>query len=254
MEQITQFISTVDIAKAMGVSHKTVLQKLEGANRKGKHTDGVIEMLGRLNFQPSDFFVKSTYINNQNKEMPCYNCTRKGCEFLAHKFTGEKGIRFTAAYINRFHEMEQVITQQTAIEQTFKDPKSILKCDKYPEKTAEEVVAWKLNDLNRRLEMVEAELEEKPRVKLSKRLQPKTETWYEKNRASIWIIKERMGVEPRKLYHEILDECGKYYDLDEAKRVYQSETGHNLAYSIDLVEYFPQLQDVADQVLDCYRL
>ena len=246
MEQLEQYISTVDIAKTMGVSHKTILQKLEGANRNGKHTDGIIEMLNRLNFQPVDFFKASSYVDSKGEERKCYNCTRKGCEFLAHKFTGEKGIHFTAAYINRFHEMEQAISQQKVVEQKPKN-KSLA------EYTPEEIVNWKLNDLNKRLKRVEAELQEKSRVRLVKRLQPKVETWYEKNRDIIWNIKERTGIEPRKLYHEILEECGRYYNLDEAKEIYQSETGRTLAYTIDLVEYFPQLQDIADQVLDGYR-
>ena len=42
---------------------------------------------------------------------PCYNITKKGCKFIAHKMTGTKGISFTARYINKFHDMEQAITQ-----------------------------------------------------------------------------------------------------------------------------------------------
>ena len=41
--------------------------------------------------------------------MPCYQVTKKGCEFIAHKLTGVKGTEFTAKYINRFHEMEDAI-------------------------------------------------------------------------------------------------------------------------------------------------
>ncbi len=37
--------------------------------------------------------------------------TKKGCEFIAHKLTGIKGTEFTAKYINRFHDMEDVIQQ-----------------------------------------------------------------------------------------------------------------------------------------------
>lgn len=39
--------------------------------------------------------------------MPCFMVTKKGCEFIAHKLTGQKGTEFTARYINRFHEMEE---------------------------------------------------------------------------------------------------------------------------------------------------
>ena len=53
-----------------------------------------------------EFFTESTYITEQNRTMPCFFVTKKGCEFIAHKMTGQKGTEFTARYINRFHEME----------------------------------------------------------------------------------------------------------------------------------------------------
>lgn len=37
---------------------------------------------------------------------------KKGCEFIAHKLTGQKGAIFTATYINKFHEMESTINNQ----------------------------------------------------------------------------------------------------------------------------------------------
>lgn len=109
MHDLERILTTVDIAEMMGVSHKNILQKLEGRNIKGNHIEGVIEVIGELNLQPSDYFIKSTYVSKQNKEMPCYNVTRKGCEFLAHKFNGKKGIEFTARYIERFHQMDEMI-------------------------------------------------------------------------------------------------------------------------------------------------
>lgn len=114
MELIDQMITTVEIAEMMGASHKNILQKLEGSERNGKHSDGIIEILSRLNFQPAKFFIKSSYTDEQGKERPCYNCTRMGCEFLAHKFQGERGIEFTARYIERFHQMEDMIKNQAA--------------------------------------------------------------------------------------------------------------------------------------------
>ena len=38
--------------------------------------------------------------------MPCYLLSKMGCEMVANKLTGEKGILFTAAYVKRFNEME----------------------------------------------------------------------------------------------------------------------------------------------------
>lgn len=53
-----------------------------------------------------DFFMESTYLDANGQERPCFQVTKKGCEFIAHKLTGQKGTEFTARYINRFHEME----------------------------------------------------------------------------------------------------------------------------------------------------
>lgn len=55
----------------------------------------------------SDFWSKSTYKDVTGRTLKCYQITKKGCEFLAHKMTGKKGAIFTATYINRFHEMEK---------------------------------------------------------------------------------------------------------------------------------------------------
>lgn len=59
---------------------------------------------------PSDFFIPSTYINSQNKEQPCYLLTKKGCDMVANKMTGEKGVLFTAAYVTAFEAMRERIT------------------------------------------------------------------------------------------------------------------------------------------------
>ena len=68
-----------------------------------------IEYLGQGNFPHSDFFIESTYFNSQNKEQPCYLLTKKGCDMVANKMTGEKGILFTAEYVTQFEEMEQTL-------------------------------------------------------------------------------------------------------------------------------------------------
>jgi phage regulator Rha-like protein len=57
-----------------------------------------------------EFWTESQYKDGKGQTRPCYNITKKGCEFIAHKCTGRKGTVFTARYINRFHEMEHEIT------------------------------------------------------------------------------------------------------------------------------------------------
>jgi hypothetical protein len=45
-----------------------------------------------------DFFSESTYLDSNNQSRPCYLVTKKGCEFIAHKLTGQKGIAKALGY------------------------------------------------------------------------------------------------------------------------------------------------------------
>ena len=101
----TSTIETIDsreVAEMVDMEHKNLLSKI----RK------YIEILDGSKLSSHQFFVPSTYVNNQNKEQPCYLLTKKGCEMVANKLTGEKGVIFTAKYVNRFEEMEKHIKQQ----------------------------------------------------------------------------------------------------------------------------------------------
>lgn len=91
----------------------------EVAEMVGKRHDHLLRDIGRYikvlgesgdpKIGESSFFCESTYINEQNKNQPCYCITRQGCDLIAHKLTGDKGILFSASYINRFYEMERTI-------------------------------------------------------------------------------------------------------------------------------------------------
>lgn len=99
MTQIEQSITSLEVAEMVGKQHNDLLKDIRR----------YCEQLGLRNIPQSDFFTESTYQNVQNKTQPCYNVTKKGCEFIAHKLTGVKGTEFTAKYINRFHDMEKQI-------------------------------------------------------------------------------------------------------------------------------------------------
>ena len=113
-------ITTLEIAEIMGIEHWQVLRKLEGQEKGGKHSKGFIEILSDNNIVVADYFEKSSYIDAQGKERPCYKVTRLGCDFLANKFTGEKGILFTAKYVKRFDEMEKQI-KKAELPMTYRD-------------------------------------------------------------------------------------------------------------------------------------
>ena len=89
-------ITSMEAAEWCGKEHSKLLRDIRN----------YISQLGEAKIGFSDFFKESTYVTEQNKTLPCFLVTKKGCEFIAHKMTGQKGTEFTARYINRFHEME----------------------------------------------------------------------------------------------------------------------------------------------------
>lgn len=91
-----EYITSLEVAEMVGKDHNMLLRDIRR----------YMEQLGQSKIAQSDFFIESAYQNSQNKTMPCYNVTKKGCEFIANKLTGVKGTEFTAKYINRFHDME----------------------------------------------------------------------------------------------------------------------------------------------------
>ena len=100
MNKLQQKLDSREVAEMVGKEHKNIIRDIRG----------YLEEFSQLNFEPSDFFHESTY-KRRGKEYPCYLITKEGCEFIAHKLTGVKGTEFTAKYIKRFHEMENIIKE-----------------------------------------------------------------------------------------------------------------------------------------------
>ena len=98
-----QVIDSREVAGMVEKRHKNLLRDIAGYLK-------IMEKSGALKIEPSDFFVPATYLSEQNKEMPCYLITKKGCDMIANKLTGEKGVLFTAAYVTAFEEMRQALT------------------------------------------------------------------------------------------------------------------------------------------------
>lgn len=99
MSNIGQMLTSMEVAQMVEKEHKQILKDIR------RYTQQFNE--GKIS--PVEFFTESTYIDGKGESRPCYLVTKKGCEFIAHKLTGQKGTEFTARYINRFHEMENQI-------------------------------------------------------------------------------------------------------------------------------------------------
>lgn len=66
--------------------------------------------LTESNFALSDFFVEAEYTDSTGRALPCYLITRKGCDMIANKLTGKKGVLFTASYVTAFEKMQEQLT------------------------------------------------------------------------------------------------------------------------------------------------
>lgn len=100
-------ITTLEVAEMMEVSHNDILRKLDGR----KDRKGYIQIMTESQMAVSDYFILSSYVDISGKENKCYEVTKLGCDFLANKSTGEKGVLFTARYVKRFYEIEHQVKQ-----------------------------------------------------------------------------------------------------------------------------------------------
>lgn len=158
-----------------------------------------------------EFWTESTYVDELNRNKPCYNITKKGCEFIAHKCTGKKGTVFTARYINRFHEMEQEISG---------------------------------NKPRKRLSA------KKPVPKVSNCPAPPAENWYRKNRWKIKSCVPGLFQSENHFLSDLFDIVNSEYDTVKAAKMYEEQTGKKAERAVDLLDFFPDMGEFAQWFLD----
>lgn len=87
----------------------------ESSSESNEPNFGLAEKSTAGNFSLSDFFIPHTYTDSTGRTLPCYLLTKKGCDMVANKMTGEKGVLFTAAYVTAFEKMRETVTSPTMI-------------------------------------------------------------------------------------------------------------------------------------------
>lgn len=96
-----EVVESRQVAEAIGKEHKELLRDIR--KYSGFLNESKIALV--------DFFIESTYIDSKGEERPCYLCTKKGCEMIANKLTGKRGVTFTAMYVNAFHDMKNKLNE-----------------------------------------------------------------------------------------------------------------------------------------------
>lgn len=77
----TQVISSLEVANMVGREHKNVMQDIRG----------IIKRLGLTESQ--SLFLESVYVDSMNRQKPCYNLTKEGCELYARRLRGQTHIK-----------------------------------------------------------------------------------------------------------------------------------------------------------------
>ena len=103
-------IDSREVAQMIGKQHSHLLRDIKGYKE-------VIDQNPKLD--SAMFFIESSYKNDNNQTYSCYLLTKQGCEMVANKLTGEKGILFTAEYVQAFNKMEEII--QPKLPTTYKE-------------------------------------------------------------------------------------------------------------------------------------
>ena len=93
-----------EVAEKIERTHKELLRSIRT----------YCEYLTESKIALSDFFVSAEYEDSTGRKLPCYLITKKGCDMIANKLTGKKGVLFTAAYVSAFEQMKEQIENHSA--------------------------------------------------------------------------------------------------------------------------------------------
>ena len=105
-----EVVDSREVAEMTGKEHRHLIRDIRGYAE-------IIENSTEPNFGLSDFFIPNTYMDSTGRTLPCYLLTKKGCDMVANKMTGEKGVLFTAAYVTAFEKMREALTEKKPMTQ-----------------------------------------------------------------------------------------------------------------------------------------
>lgn len=137
--------TSLKVAETFGKDHSRVLRDIR-------------ELSCSEGFRQGNF-AESSYVNNQNKEMPMVVMSKDGFTLLAMGYTGKKAMVFKESYIAAFNEMEAKLKERTK-------PKSQLEILVESAQALLEQ-SRRIDKIESRLDAMEQEREENTRLLLS---------------------------------------------------------------------------------------
>lgn len=122
-------------------------------------------------------------------------------------------------------------------------------------KSFNDALSWKVQDMLVDVYFKVREVNKEPYYKepLAEDFTPRVpivSDWYERNKGRMYRLCRDSGNSRSYLYHCILNRLSERYDLNAAREIYRNEVGKYPEYPIDIVKYFPELEQDADRFLD----
>lgn len=235
----SETLTSIEVAQMVGKEHKDLLRDIRRYVKQLNQTNLALVKLGQSKIAPSDFFTESTYVTEQNKTVPCYLVTRKGCEFIANKLTGQKGTEFTARFVNRFHELEEMNTTNILLQSLA---------------TLSESMVTLKNDIDSRLSNLESKNETQETKQLpSDTLHKKPfNPWFARMSPKYKLIEDYFDITRGQLYRNILLELENLYDLDtqQIQADYCYENNLTSCYPLDPYQFNKRYRDAIELLVN----
>ena len=100
LQKLPPTLDSREVAEMVGKRHANLIRDIENY---------ISVISTNSDLSSLDFFIERTYKDKKGESRKRYDSTEKGCEMVANMLTGEKGILFTAEYVERFNAMEKTI-------------------------------------------------------------------------------------------------------------------------------------------------
>lgn len=218
-------IISMEVAQMVGKEHKYLLRDIRR----------YMNQMNQSKITLVDFFIESEYIDLKGEVRPCFKVTRKGCEFIAHKLTGQKGTEFTARYVNRFHELEEgnitnsLVSALNSISESMQSMK---------------------NEVNDRLSKLEEKQEATPQ--LEQTYKKSYNPWFAKMQPKYKLLEEYFNITRGQLFKNILLEMENLYDVDtqQIQADYCYEKNLESCYPLEPYEYNTKFRDMIEQIVN----
>ena len=217
----TETIVSMEVAMMIDKEHNKLMRDIRR----------YINQLNEAKIGHVDFFEESTYVDLKGENRPCFNVTRKGCEFIANKLTGQKGTEFTARYVNRFHELEEGNITTTLL-------------------SSLNTLVENINTINARLLKLEETKEQTLQIEAT--YKKPYNPWFAKMHPKYKLLEEYFDITRGQLYKNILWELENLYDIDtqQIQADYCYENNLTSCYPLEPYEFSQKYRNMIESIVN----